>query len=64
LPTPKGSKRDKQLTFDCELLKEFRYVKDLFRNKVMHKRVTYDAKQAESAFEHVRNFMQTMAGKV
>jgi hypothetical protein len=58
---PRSIKRDNQIDTCNELLKEFRSVKDLWRNKVMHTRATYDAKQAESAFDHVCLFMQKLA---
>lgn len=61
---PRGPVREKRIETCSELLKEFRSIKDLFRNKVMHTRVAYDAKQAESAFNHVRNFMQKLTESV
>jgi hypothetical protein len=57
-------KRDQKISVRNELLKEFRSVKDLWRNSVMHARATYDAEQALSAFNHVRGFMQKLAGKI
>jgi hypothetical protein len=56
----RSHKREQKIEICLELLKEFRSIKDLWRNKVMHTRAIYDAKQAESAFEHVRNFMQKL----
>jgi hypothetical protein len=53
-------KRDENIESCNELLKEFRSVKDLWRNKVMHTRATYDAEQGQSAFNHVRGFIQKL----
>jgi hypothetical protein len=53
-------KRDQKIETCNELLKEFRSVKDLWRNKVSHTRATYDAEQAQSAFNHVRGFIQKL----
>jgi hypothetical protein len=57
---PRNAKRAQRIETTNELLKEFRSIKDLWRNKVMHTRAVYDADQAESAFKHVRNFMQRL----
>jgi maltooligosyltrehalose synthase len=57
----RGHKREKKIETCTELLKQFRDVKDLFRNKVMHTRVRYDEKQAESAFDHVSAFMLALS---
>lgn len=54
----RSPKREQEIETCNELLKEFRSVKDLWRNKVMHTRAIYDAAQARSAFNHVCNFMQ------
>ena len=62
--TTRSKKRQAELDFYNELLKEFRSIKDLWRNKVMHARVSYDAHQAQSAFDHVKAFMQRLATKI
>jgi len=59
----RSKRREAKIEFCIELLKELRHMKDLWRNKVMHTRATYDEKQAESAFNHVRAFMQKLAEK-
>jgi hypothetical protein len=61
--TTRSPKREQKIETCNELLKEFRSVKDLWRNKVMHARATYDEEQAQSAFNHVRAFMQKLAEK-
>jgi hypothetical protein len=43
---------------------ELRAFKNKFRNGVMHTRDQYDRDEAMSAFNHVRQFMQILAGKV
>ena len=58
---PRSPKREGKIETFNELLKDFRSVKDLWRNKVMHTRATYDAKQAKSAFNHVCSFMQKLS---
>jgi hypothetical protein len=57
----RSSERQSQIEFQVELLNEFHAIKDLWRNKVMHARATYDEHDARGAFEHVRKFMQKLA---
>ena len=57
----RSADREKRIEVCNELLKDFRCVKDLWRNKVVHARESYDAEVAQSAFNHVRSFMQRIA---
>jgi hypothetical protein len=43
------------------LLEDLRYFKDEYRNPMAHTRKNYDYNQAQSAFNHVRDFMQRLA---
>jgi len=57
----RSADRENRIKVCNELLKDFRCVKDLWRNKVVHARESYDAEVAQSAFNHVRSFMQRIA---
>jgi hypothetical protein len=50
------------ITAHSKLAAEFRHFKDAWRNHVSHGRAAYDAREAASVYEHVRSFMQHMAG--
>jgi hypothetical protein len=58
---PRTTRRERRIENCNELLKEFRSVKDLWRNRVMHARAIYNANQAQSAFNHVCNFIQKLS---
>lgn len=60
----RSHKRDIEIEFYEEILREYRSVKLIWRNKVMHARIDYDYHQAQSAFDHVKAFMQRLATKV
>jgi hypothetical protein len=54
---PKGVSKNEFLKFYSMSAKEFRYFKDGWRNYVSHRREIYDAPQALSTLNHVRDFM-------
>jgi hypothetical protein len=54
---PKGHTKSAFLQFYSSAAKEFRYFKDGWRNFVTHRRAEYDAPQALSTLNHVRDFM-------
>jgi len=53
--------REAQLAFYHGAMIEVRAFKNLYRNRVMHTRDSYKMHQAESAMNHVRDFMTTLA---
>lgn len=57
---PKGQKVD--LTFHSEAAVQFRYFKDAWRNHVSHSRESYDEYESRIIMDHVRDFMQHLAG--
>jgi hypothetical protein len=61
---PRSKKGQQESDFYKGLFVEFRAFKDLWRNKVMHVRISYDSHQAQSAFDHVCAFMQRLAERV
>jgi hypothetical protein len=61
---PRGPVKTDFLKFYSEAAKEFRYFKDGWRNYVSHKRVPYDAPQALSTLNHVRDFMGLIAARL
>jgi hypothetical protein len=61
---PRSKKGQQESDFYKGLFVEFRAFKDLWRNKVMHVRIEYDSNQAQSAFDHVRDFMQRLVAHI
>lgn len=61
---PKTLAREKQYEFYHGAMMEFKRFKNLFRNRIMHAREDYDRDQAHSAFTHVHDFMQILAGRI
>jgi hypothetical protein len=57
----KSLKRNQKIETCHELLQDFRAIKDLWRNKVMHARDSYTKERSIDAFNHVRKFMQRLA---
>ena len=60
---PKGSTKDTELQYYGETTAHFRSVKDAWRNHVSHARTTYDEREATSILNHVREFMDLLAGR-
>jgi hypothetical protein len=56
--------REAQLAFYHGAMIEVRAFKNLYRNRVMHTRESYKMHQAESAMNHVRDFMTTLATRL
>lgn len=61
---PRTLVREKQLWFYHGAMMEFRRFKNKFRNQIMHTRDNYDLHEAKSAYEHVKDFMVILAGKI
>jgi hypothetical protein len=61
---PKTATREAQLAFYHGAMIQLRAFKNLFRNRVMHKREDYDVHQAEGAMEHVGEFLRTLATRI
>jgi hypothetical protein len=61
---PKTLAREAQFEFYHGAMMEFKRFKNLFRNRVMHAREDYDAHDAKGAFDHVKEFMVILAGKI
>ena len=57
-------KQDAQLELYAGLLIELRAFKDAWRDRTSHARVTYDALQARSIYNHVASFMQRLAERL
>jgi len=57
----KTAAKDKKAQFYSALILDIRAFSHLWRNPVMHARSRYDKHQAQSAFNHVRSFMQHIA---
>ncbi len=45
----------------ARVAKEFRYIKDSWRNHAMHARSRYDFEEAQSIFKHTRELMTELA---
>jgi hypothetical protein len=58
-----GPKRKKQLARFSELADRCTYMKDLWRNEVMHTRASYNRHDAARILQHVREFMQAVEKK-
>jgi hypothetical protein len=56
--------KSEKAQFYSGLILEIRAFSHLWRNPVMHARSRYDEPQAQSAFNHVRSFMQRLAERV
>lgn len=61
---PRTLAREAQFAFYHGASMDIKRFKNKFRNAVMHTRDEYDQDQAKSAFNHVKSFMQTLAGKI
>jgi hypothetical protein len=61
---PKGKSKTEFLQFYSTAAKEFRYFKDGWRNYVSHNMNYYDAPQALSALNHVRDFMVLLSSRL
>jgi hypothetical protein len=57
-------RRSELLKFYSGVTGQFEFFKDVWRNHCAHARGHYDAPQAQSAFDHVKSFMQRLASKV
>src|SRR5207302_260994 len=51
---PKSPGKAEKLRVVSEACSQFRYFKDAWRNHVSHSRATYDVREADSVFNHVR----------
>jgi hypothetical protein len=60
----KSTAKDERRSFYSALVLDIRAFMYLWRNPVMHTRSRYDEHQAQSAFNHVRAFMQRLADKI
>jgi hypothetical protein len=58
---PKGSAKTDKLQAYSEAATQFRYFKDAWRNHVSHSRAFYDPRDAASIWNHVKEFMQSLA---
>jgi hypothetical protein len=58
---PKSATKVETLRIYSEAASQFRWFKDAWRNHVSHSRANYDARDAESVWHHVKQFMQHLA---
>lgn len=58
---PKSAEKSEKLRQYSDAASQFRYFKDAWRNHVSHARVPYDSREAETVWNHTRDFMQAMA---
>lgn len=61
---PKSTEKSAKLKFYSSAAIQFRYFKDAWRNHVSHGRDTYDEREAYSIWNHVKEFMQTLANEL
>lgn len=60
---PKGRRKSDDLKFYSEVAKEFRYLKDAWRNHVMHTRTFYDEHQAMGVMAHMARVSKPSFGQ-
>lgn len=60
----KSSEKAKKLQEYSAAAAQFRYFKDAWRNHVSHAHVSYDGREAEIIFAHVKAFIIQMAGMI
>jgi hypothetical protein len=58
---PHGSRRQKSLSYYADMADRCSYVKDIWRNDVMHSRRSYLADEAAAAIQRVAAFMKLLA---
>jgi cell fate (sporulation/competence/biofilm development) regulator YlbF (YheA/YmcA/DUF963 family) len=58
---PKSQEKKTKMQMYSEAAAQFRYFKDAWRNHVSHSHASYDLREAESVWRHVREFMQHIA---
>jgi hypothetical protein len=61
---PQTLAREAQFDFYHGALMQFRAFKNVFRNQIMHTRKTFDRLRAESIFNQVKAFMDTLASRI
>ena len=61
---PKGTHKDEELYFYSQAAIQFRYFKDGWRVRAMHGRATYSEPQAKEILNHVRDFFESLAGRL
>jgi hypothetical protein len=61
---PKTPKRDADLQFYSTAAAQFRYLKDAWRNHVAHAKVVYGEVEALKIFEHAKDLVEGLAGKL
>jgi hypothetical protein len=61
---PKTLAREAQFEFYHGATMQFRRFKNVFRNRIMHSRDDFTATQALGVFENVRDFLQTLSGRI
>jgi hypothetical protein len=59
--SPRSPKKTENLKRLGDAAKEFRYIKNAWRNHVMHSRVSYNESEAESILRHVGEFIKALA---
>ena len=64
LPSGRGKKKDDDLEFYRGSLSECLFLKDVWRNRVMHTRARYNHSDALGVFLHVKEFMTRLASRV
>ena len=60
---PHGSRRQKQLTYYSDMADRCSYMKDLWRNDIMHTRKSFNVDEASGALQRVTDFMKLLAIK-
>jgi hypothetical protein len=59
---PHNSRRAKQLSYYADMADRCSYMKDLWRNNIMHSRRSFNEAEAHGALQRVTGFMQLLAG--
>jgi len=59
---PQGPRRNRKLQFCSDAAENCTYIRDIWRNEVSHTRKSYNEREAISALNRVRDFMQFLVG--
>ena len=59
-----GPEKDNAMSFYRGLVGEFSAFKDVYRNHVMHTRITYQGYEAERTLIHVKGFMERLSERI
>ena len=61
---PKGSDRETRQSFYSDLAMQLRYIKNAWRNHVMHRRGVYEEKDSREIWWHVKRTVESASNKL